>query len=179
MVSRQAPIGSGFGRRTTAQQALEGRDLTGINAVVTGGYSGLGLETAEGAGNGGSARRRSCSQHEKARSAVEDLPGIELAELDLAKPVSIDAFTARYLATGRPLHILVNSAGIMATPLERDARGYESQFATNHLGHFQLTAGLWPALRRADRARVVSVSSLGHRFSPVDFDDPNFVRRRL
>jgi NAD(P)-dependent dehydrogenase (short-subunit alcohol dehydrogenase family) len=92
-------------------------------------------------------------------------------------PASIDAFAQQFLASGRPLHILLNAAGIMAAPLRRDSRGYESQFSTNHLGHFQLTARLWPALLRANGARVVSVSSLGHRLSPVDFDDPNFDRR--
>jgi NAD(P)-dependent dehydrogenase (short-subunit alcohol dehydrogenase family) len=97
--------------------------------------------------------------------------------MDLLDPASVDAFASRFLATGRPLDILVNSAGIMAAPLARDGRGYESQFATNHLGHFQLTARLWEALSRADGARVVSVSSLGHRYSPVVFDDPNFEHR--
>src|SRR5713101_8070543 len=97
--------------------------------------------------------------------------------MDLLDPASIDAFAARFLASGQPLHILVNSAGIMACPLARDSRGYESQFATNHLGHFQLVARLWPALRQANGARVVSVSSWGHRQSPVVFEDPNFERR--
>jgi NAD(P)-dependent dehydrogenase (short-subunit alcohol dehydrogenase family) len=73
--------------------------------------------------------------------------------------------------------MLINNAGIMATPLTRDKRGYESQFSANHLGHFQLTAQLFPALRRAGNARIVSVSSLGHRFAGVEFDDPNFERR--
>jgi NAD(P)-dependent dehydrogenase (short-subunit alcohol dehydrogenase family) len=97
--------------------------------------------------------------------------------MDLLDPASIDALADGYLASGQPLHILVNSAGIMACPLTRDARGYEAQFATNHLGHFQLTTRLWPALCRAGGARVVSVSSWGHRRSPVMFDDPNFERR--
>jgi NAD(P)-dependent dehydrogenase (short-subunit alcohol dehydrogenase family) len=95
----------------------------------------------------------------------------------LTDPQSIDAFAQRFLASGRPLDILVNNAGIMASPLTCDARGYESQFATNHLGHFQLTARLWPALVRAGGARIVSLSSRGHRFAGMDFDDPNFERR--
>jgi NAD(P)-dependent dehydrogenase (short-subunit alcohol dehydrogenase family) len=97
--------------------------------------------------------------------------------MDLLDPVSIEAFAERYLTSGQPLHILVNSAGVMANPLSRDARGYESQCATNHLGHFQLTVRLWPALTLANGARVVSVSSWGHHFSPVVFDDCNFERR--
>lgn len=92
-------------------------------------------------------------------------------------PASIDAFAAEFLASGQPLHLLINNAGIMWVPLQRDARGYESQLATNHLGHFQLTARLWPALRRAGGARVVSVSSFGHHMAPFDFEDPNFERR--
>ena len=98
--------------------------------------------------------------------------------MDLLDPASIDGFAETFLASGRPLHILVNSAGIMALPtLTRDSRGYECQFATNHLGHFQLVARLWPALRQANGARVVSVSSWGHHYSPVVFDDPNFNHR--
>jgi NAD(P)-dependent dehydrogenase (short-subunit alcohol dehydrogenase family) len=97
--------------------------------------------------------------------------------MDLLDPGSIDVFADRFLAMGQPLHILVNSAGIMANPLARDARGYESQFATNHLGHFQLTRRLWSALQQAHGARIVSVSSWGHRYSPVVFEDVNFERR--
>ena len=97
--------------------------------------------------------------------------------LDLRDPSSIDDFADRFLASGEALHILVNNAGIMANPLTRDARGYESQFSTNHLGHFQLAARLWPALQKAEGARVVAVSSRGHTFGGVDFDDPNFERR--
>jgi NAD(P)-dependent dehydrogenase (short-subunit alcohol dehydrogenase family) len=106
------------------------------------------------------------------------LAGIERVEtdqLDLLDPGSIDAFAARYLDSGRPLHILINNAGIMGGPLVRDARGYESQFATNHLGHFQLTLGLLPALRAAYGARVVNVTSGGHRLSDIRWDDPHFT----
>jgi NAD(P)-dependent dehydrogenase (short-subunit alcohol dehydrogenase family) len=100
--------------------------------------------------------------------------GVEVETLDLMNPSTIDGFVGRFLASGRRLDMLVNNAGIMASPLSRDARGYESQFATNHLGHFQLAVGLWPILRRTDGARIVSVSSRGHKRAPVDFDDPNF-----
>ena len=85
--------------------------------------------------------------------------------------------TSGYMRAKVPLHLLINNAGIMACPLTRDARGFEYQFATNHLGHFLLTAPLWPALVQAQGARVVSVYSRGHRFSEVDLEDPNFVRR--
>ena len=177
MTSTQAPIGSGFGRTTTAKQALTGRDLTGLRAIVTGGYAGLGLETARILSRAGAHVIVPARDMDKAKRALAGLPAVELAALDLADPASIDAFTAEVVGSAQPLHILVNSAGIMAPPLTRDGRGYEIQFATNHLGHFQLTAGLWPALRRAGGARVVSVSSAGHRLAPVDFDDPDFQRR--
>jgi NAD(P)-dependent dehydrogenase (short-subunit alcohol dehydrogenase family) len=113
----------------------------------------------------------------KARANLAGHPELQLEQLDLMDQASIDAFAERFLASGRPLHLLVNNAGIMAAPLTRDSRGYESQFSTNHLGHFQLTARLWPALAKAGGARVVSVSSRGHQRARVDLDDPNFDRR--
>jgi NAD(P)-dependent dehydrogenase (short-subunit alcohol dehydrogenase family) len=89
----------------------------------------------------------------------------------------MDAFADRFLATGRPMHLLINDAGIMAIPLRRDARGLESQLAANHLGHFQLTLRLWPALKKTKDARVVTLSSGAHRNSAFNFDDPNFEHR--
>jgi NAD(P)-dependent dehydrogenase (short-subunit alcohol dehydrogenase family) len=100
-----------------------------------------------------------------------------VVQLDLAHPSSIDRFANEFLNSNRPVDLLINNAGIMATPLMRDDRGYEMQFATNHLGHFQLTARLWEALKRSGNARVVALSSLGHRFSGVDLNDPNFTER--
>ncbi|HEY5285426.1 MAG TPA: SDR family NAD(P)-dependent oxidoreductase, partial [Polyangia bacterium] len=114
---------------------------------------------------------------DKAHAALAGLEGVEVDHLDLLDPSSIDAFASRFLTSGRPIHMLVNNAGIMATPLARDARGFESQFATNHLGHFQLTARLWPALRSALGARVVCLSSRGHGRAAVDFDDTHFQHR--
>jgi NAD(P)-dependent dehydrogenase (short-subunit alcohol dehydrogenase family) len=99
---------------------------------------------------------------EKAKANLSGIARVELAALDLLKPVSIDAFAAAVVvASGRPVDMLINSAGIMASPLTRDGRGYEQQFAANHLGHFQLTFKLWPTLAKADGARVVAVSSRG------------------
>jgi NAD(P)-dependent dehydrogenase (short-subunit alcohol dehydrogenase family) len=95
--------------------------------------------------------------------------------MDLADPASIDAFAKTFRDSKRPLHLLINNAGIMAAPLARDARGYESQFATNHLGHFQLTLRLWPTL--ASGARIVSLSSRGHHRSAIDFEDTMYERR--
>jgi NAD(P)-dependent dehydrogenase (short-subunit alcohol dehydrogenase family) len=177
MTSRQAPIPSGFKATSTAEQALGGRDLSGKTAIVTGGYSGLGLETTRVLAQAGATVIVPARSTAKAYAALEGMVGVEHGVIDLMDPASIDAFASAFIASGRKLDMLVNSAGIMAAPLERDARGYEVQFSANHLGHFQLTARLWPALRRAGDARVVSVSSRGHRRAPVDFDDPNFERR--
>ncbi len=177
MTSIQRPIHSGFGHTATAVEALAGRNLTGVNIIVTGGYSGLGLEAVRVLAGAEAKVTVPARNLEKATQAFKELPNVELAVLDLADPTSVDAFAESYVASGRPLHILINGAGVAASPLARDVRGYESQFSTNHLGHFQLTAGLWPALRRAEGARVVSVSSSGHRFAPVDFADPNFEHR--
>jgi len=144
---------------------------------VTGGYSGIGLETARVLHAAGAQVVVPARNTARARAALAGLNGVEVESMDLIDPTSVDAFAATFLDSGRPLHLLVNNAGIMATPLARDARGFESQFATNHLGHFQLTNRLWPALVAAGGARVVALSSRGHRFSPVIFDDLHFERR--
>lgn len=177
MPSKQSPIHSGFGPTTTAQQALEGIDLTGKVAMVTGGYSGIGLETTRALAEAGATVIVPARTPEKARQALSSISGVEQGRLDLLDPASIDAFARGFLASDRPLDILINNAGIMATPLTRDARGFESQFSANHLGHFQLTVRLWPALRNARGARVVSLSSRGHQRAGIDFDDPQFQHR--
>jgi NAD(P)-dependent dehydrogenase (short-subunit alcohol dehydrogenase family) len=176
MPTPQAPIKSGYGARTEALEAAGGRDLTGKVAIVTGGYSGLGLETTKALAAAGAIVIVPARTPEKAQKALVDIPNVEQASLDLADPRSIDAFAGGFLSRTKQLDILVNNAAIMAAPLTRDARGYESQFATNHLGHFQLTARLWPALQAANGARVVALSSIGHRISPPDLEDPNFER---
>jgi NAD(P)-dependent dehydrogenase (short-subunit alcohol dehydrogenase family) len=177
MQNHQAPIGSGLGPATTAREALGNIDLTGKIAIVTGGSAGLGLETTRVLAEAGAAVIVPARDLEKARKAVVSTAGVQIETLDLLDPASIDAFANRFVASGWPLDILINNAGIMANPLSRDARGYESQFATNHLGHFHLAVRLWPALLRAEGARVVSLSSRGHWYSAVDFDDPNYDQR--
>jgi NAD(P)-dependent dehydrogenase (short-subunit alcohol dehydrogenase family) len=173
----QHPIGSGFGAETSAAEVIRGIDLSGMNAIVTGGASGIGLETSRTLAATGAKVIVAVRDFSKVKRVLATLPGVTVETLDLMDSVSIDAFANRFVGSGQALDILVNNAGIMANPLTRDARGYESQFSTNHLGHYQLTARLWPALRRANGARVVSLSSVGHRRSPIDFDDPNFERR--
>src|SRR5215469_4226949 len=173
----QHPINSGFGAATTAAEVVRGVDLSGMTAIVTGGYSGIGLQTTRTLLSAGAKVVVPARDLSKATSTLAAMPGATVERLDLMDPVSINAFAAGFVGSGQALHILVNNAGIMANPLTRDARGYESQFSTNHLGHFQLTARLWPALRRTQGARVVSLSSVGHRRAPVDFEDPNFEDR--
>ncbi len=154
----------------TASEVVSGHDLTGMNVIVTGGTSGLGAETARVLAAAGAhvvAAGRS--------RGTAGLPAsVEFEELDLASLKSVGAFVRRW---SRPLHLLVNNAGVMRTPFGRTADGFELQFGTNHLGHFALTTGLLPALRDAGRARVVVLSSRGHRRSDIDFDDPNYLRR--
>lgn len=178
MARMQTQLPSDFGPRTTADEIIAGRDLSGKVAIVTGGYSGIGLETSRVLAAAGATVVVPARTPDKAKMALAPFAGIEQAAMDLADPVSIDRFAAEFLASKRPLHMLINSAAIMAPPeVERDARGYESQFAINHLGHFQLAARLWPALADAGGARVVSVSSRGHRRGKVDFEDPHYERR--
>lgn len=177
MARLQQPLGSGFGSTTTAIEALGSTLLHGKVVIVTGGYSGIGLETTRVLAEAGATVIVPARSPEKARASLLDIPNVEQANLDLLDPHSITAFARDFLDTGRPLHLLINNAGIMACPLARDGRGYESQFSANHLGHFQLTAHLWPALVNARQARVICVSSRGHHYGGVDFDDPNFMRQ--
>jgi len=150
----QMLLGTGFGPRTTASDVLGDRRLDGLRVVITGGSAGVGLETTRApAKHMGSRKRQTrCSRWPSTRAALRaeaalaGVANVEIDPLDLGDPTSIDAFATRTLAGGDPLHILLNNAGIMAVPLSRDARGFESQLATNHLGHFQLTARVWPAL---------------------------------
>ncbi|GAA4547213.1 SDR family NAD(P)-dependent oxidoreductase [Pseudonocardia xishanensis] len=169
-------MGTPFGATSTTLDVIAGIPLQDKVGVVTGGNSGLGLETARTLARAG--MQVHVFDRELSTAQVELAPfDADYTRLDLADPASIDAAAEAFLRTGGPIHILVNAAGIMAPPLSRDSRGNERQLSTNHLGHFQLTGRLWPALVRAERARVVVYSSLGHQFSAVDFDDPNYRRR--
>lgn len=175
----QTPTGSGFGAASTTNDVIKGIDLKGKTAIVTGGYSGIGLETVKALAAAGAIVIVPALNEKKAKKNLAGIDNVELGSMDLMDPNSIDAFAEKFLASGRPLHLLINNAGIMWVPLQRDARGYESQLATNYLGHFQLTARLWTALVQANGARVVNVSSWGHHFSPFIFEDPNFLHREF
>ncbi|MEC0264864.1 oxidoreductase [Paenibacillus anseongense] len=177
MATKQTPISSGFGATSTAAEVIQGIDLTGKIIVVTGGYSGIGLETVRAFHSAGAKVIVPARDINKAKAALAEMPDVLIEVMDLLHPASIDAFADRFLRHFDKLHILVNNAGVMAAPLARDERGNESQFAANHLGHFQLTVRLWPALVRAEGARVVALSSYGYIRGEVDFDDPHFEHR--
>jgi NAD(P)-dependent dehydrogenase (short-subunit alcohol dehydrogenase family) len=182
----KSPITTPFGATSTADDVIAGVDLTGKRAIVTGSSSGIGRETARALAGAGAdvtlAVRNAGAGQEVAKViiAATGNPRVRVAALELADRRSVCAFTG---AWDGPLHILVNNAGIMATPEQRTAEGWEMQFATNHLGHFGLTTGLHSALAAgaqalaaAGGARVVNVSSVGHVNGEVLFDDPNFER---
>jgi NAD(P)-dependent dehydrogenase (short-subunit alcohol dehydrogenase family) len=173
----QQPVGSGFNAQSTAQDVINGIDLKGKIAIVTGGNTGIGLETTKTLAAAGATVIVPARDIEKAKRNLEGVANVELEVMNLMSPDSIDAFAKKFIASGRPLHLLINNAGIMWVPLRRDHRGIESQLATNFLAQFQLTAQLWPALKKSNGARVVNVSSHGHQFAPFNFDDPNFTNR--
>lgn len=170
----QNAIGSGFNAKSTTKDVINGIDLTGKIAIVTGGDGGLGMEITRTLTLSGATVIVPARDPEKAKKNLADIANVEVEQMNLSDPATIVAFAEKFNTSGRPLHLLINNAGIMWTPLQRDARGYESQFATNHLGHFQLTANLWDALKKANGARVVNVSSSAHHTSPIHFDDVNY-----
>ena len=173
----QHPLSSGFSAASTATEVIKGIDLKGKNAIVTGGNTGIGLETTRVLAAAGATVIVPARDIEKAKKNLKGIPNVEIETMDLSRPETINAFAEKFLASGRPLHILINNAGIMWVPLQRDSRGFESQLSTNYLGQFQLVAKIWPALKDANGARVVNVSSMGHHMAPFNFDDPNFEQR--
>ncbi|MEC3979965.1 SDR family NAD(P)-dependent oxidoreductase [Amycolatopsis sp. H20-H5] len=175
MTTPQHKIGSGFGAKSSADEVLRGIDLSGKLAIVTGGYSGIGLETTRALAKAGAhvvvpARRRAA-----ALEAVDGIERVEVDELDLADLESVRDFAERFLAFGRDIDFVINNAGIMACPETRVGPGWEAQFATNHLGHFALVNRLWPAIARGG-ARVAALSSSGHHFADIRWDDVQWER---
>jgi NAD(P)-dependent dehydrogenase (short-subunit alcohol dehydrogenase family) len=175
-----ASITTQWGARSTAAEVVDGIDLTGRRAIVTGGASGIGIETARALAGAGAQVTLAVRNKAAGDATAADITAttgnadILVAPLDLADRASVAAFVANWSG---PLHILVNNAGVMAAPLSRTPEGWELQFATNHFGHFGLATGLHDALAAAGGARVVSVSSRAHLRSPVVFDDIHFRER--
>jgi NAD(P)-dependent dehydrogenase (short-subunit alcohol dehydrogenase family) len=173
-------ISTPFNAESTAMEVIAGIDLSGRRAIVTGGASGIGIETARALASAGAEVTlavRNTEAGERTAAQISESTGnkqVLVAPLDLADQASVAAFVA---AWDGPLHILINNAGIMASPLMRTPQGWEMQFATNHLGHFALATGLHQALAAAGDARVVSVSSSAHHRSPVVFEDIHFEHR--
>ena len=177
MTTAQSPIGSPFGYRSSAAEVIAGINLTGQVALVTGGYSGLGLETVRALAGAGARVIVGARRPEVAAGDLAGVAGaVAILPLDLSDPASIDRFAALVSEQTGALAILINNAAIMACPLARDERGFESQFAINHLGHFQLAARLWPLLK-VGGARVVALSSSGHARGGLDLADIHFEHR--
>jgi NAD(P)-dependent dehydrogenase (short-subunit alcohol dehydrogenase family) len=170
-----------FGFATTALEVVAGVDLSGKRALVTGGASGIGLETARALATAGAEVTLAVRDLEAGRRAAAELSSatrrrpLHVEHLELTDHASIARLAARF---GGPLHILVNNAAVMACPEQHTPEGVELQFATNHLGHFALALALFPALAAARGARIVSVSSSAHQRSPVIFEDLHFAFRQ-
>jgi NAD(P)-dependent dehydrogenase (short-subunit alcohol dehydrogenase family) len=173
------PIRTRFGFDSTAAEVIDGIDLSGRRAIVTGGSSGIGVETARalaGAGAEVTLAVRNTDAGEQTAADITATTGnpVHVGLLDLAEQRSVATFLAEWSG---PLDLLINNAGVMLPDLRRTPEGWEMTFATNHLGHFALALGLHDALAAAGNARIVSLSSAGHRRSPVIFDDINFSSR--
>jgi NAD(P)-dependent dehydrogenase (short-subunit alcohol dehydrogenase family) len=178
----QETVDTRFDRDSTAEAVAAGIDLAGKLAVVTGASAGIGRETARVLAKAGAdvfITGRDRAALGDAKAALSDAGGgsVHAETIDLMDPDSVARCADAILALGRPVDILINNAGIMAAPLARSALGIESHLATNYLGHAQLVSLLAPALKAAGKARLISLSSTGHHWSPVIFDDLNFERR--
>jgi len=180
MTASTERISTPFNAESTAAEVADGIDLTGRRVIVTGGASGIGIETAKALAGAGAEVTLAVRNLEAGERTAGDIiaatgnKNVLAAPLDLADQASVASFSAGW---DGPLHILVNNAGVMASPLMRTPEGWEMQFATNHLGHFALATGLHRALAAAGGARVVSVSSAAHLRSPVVFDDIHYRER--
>jgi NAD(P)-dependent dehydrogenase (short-subunit alcohol dehydrogenase family) len=174
MTTPQRKIGSGFGAQSTAAEVAGGIDLGGKLAVVTGGYSGVGIETTRALTGAGAHVVVPARRPDFAREQLAAIQNVEVADLQLDDLGAVRAFAESFLDSGRSIDLLINNAGVMASPLLRVGPGWEGQFATNHLGHFALTNLLWPAL--ADGARVIELTSGAHRISAIRWDDMHFER---
>lgn len=173
---------AGFGFASTADEVLDGKDLSGKTALVTGGYSGLGMETARAMAAKGAhiiLSGRDATKLAAAGDEIAETSGVQVDTLvcDLASLASVRAAAKEANRRFDKIDLLINNAGVMAPPLGRTVDGFETQFGTNHLGHFLLTNLLMPLIEKGDRSRIVNLSSRGHHLDQVHFDDPNYQHR--
>ena len=173
----QKPLGSGFGAKSSAADVMDGVDLSGKTAIVTGGYSGIGLETTRALVAAGAEVIVPVRNIEKADKNLASIKGaVETRQMDLGDLVSVQNCAAEIAGNHDKIHILINNAGIMACAETRIGNNWEAQFATNHIGHFVFTKELMPYLKNANGARVVCLSSTAHRRSPIRWDDIHFQK---
>ena len=181
-------MSSKFGFETNALEVVEGVDLSGKEIIITGGSSGIGIETTRALAKAGARITIGARNLEKAEAVAKEIrestknPNIEVEELELGSLTSVNEFVKRYLEKKRPLNILINNAGVLAASKSQTVDGFETDFGTNHVGHFALTLGLIPALidgykQSGKKSRVISVSSMAHVISDIIYDDVNFTNR--
>lgn len=171
----QIPTNSDFHAKSTAYEVVAGIDMTGKTVIVTGGYSGIGLETVRSLAGAGASVTVPVRSPDKAKEALADVEGdVQTAPMDLADLSSIRQFTDVFVENHTNLDLLINNAGIMACPMARVGPGWESQFGVNHMGHFALTMGLMPLLKATADARVVALSSTAHKLTDILWDDVQY-----
>jgi NAD(P)-dependent dehydrogenase (short-subunit alcohol dehydrogenase family) len=176
IAEHQKPVESPFGRHSEPNEVLGDIDLTGKNAIVTGGYSGIGLETVRALADAGVSVTVPARDTAKAHEALTGMKGdIRIALMDLADIASVRCFAQGFASDNTSLDLLINNAGVMACPDMRVGPGWEMQFGTNHMGHFALATVLLPLLERTEKPRVVALSSTGHKLSDIRWDDPNWT----
>ena len=174
---KQKPIESGFHAKSEPADILAGIDLGGKTAIVTGGYSGIGLETVRALAGAGAHVHVPARDVARARETLADiLPAVQVSEMDLSDVKSVSRFASDFAGAHASLDILIANAGVMACPEQRTAQGWEWQFGVNHVGHFVLGLGLMDLMAKADGARLVTLSSIAHRMSGMRFDDMHFTR---
>jgi NAD(P)-dependent dehydrogenase (short-subunit alcohol dehydrogenase family) len=183
-------VRSKFGAKSTALEVVEGINLKGKEVIVTGASAGIGIETARALAKAGARVVIGARNLEKAEPVAKDIrqstknPNVEVEKLDLGSLASVNEFVKRYLEKKRPLNILINNAGVWETSKSYTVDGFETDFGTNHVGHFALTLGLIPALiegykQSGKKSRVVNVSSLAHAITDIVYDDINFKNREF
>jgi NAD(P)-dependent dehydrogenase (short-subunit alcohol dehydrogenase family) len=175
-MTHQRRLGSGFGAHSTASQVVQGIDLTGKLAIVTGGYSGLGLETTRALSAAGCHVLVPALRRHVAEEVLQDVPSVEVVDLDLGELGSVRQFAKWFLKTGREIDMIINNAAIMACPEFRVGNGWESHFAINHLGHYAMVNLLWEAIAHGRGARVVAVTSGGYPFPAIRWHDLQFAQ---